>query len=404
MIGKKHQTRYNIRIKKEKGEKKMEHLLNQGVKKIQISGIRRISEEIKKYPDVLSLTIGEPDFKSPEIVKLSGKKAIDDNFTFYAPNAGILELRQAAGEFVKRKYNLSYNPENEVIVTNGSTESIFIALKTLLTTEDEVLIPTPTYPGYEPVVEMCGAKLIPIDVSETKFKLTKEQLEKHITEKTKVLILPYPSNPTGAILTENEVKELIEVLKDKEIFIISDELYSELVFEETHYSIAKDKEMREKTIVINGLSKSHAMTGWRLGFTFAPKYITAEMLKVHQYVNTSVNTMAQKAGVDALLFGDEAVEQMKKEYQKRRDFLHQNLSRMGFDVLLPEGTFYMFPNISRFSNDSHDFSMKLLEQARVGVLPSSVFTYGGNQHLRISYASSMEKLEEFINRVEKYLS
>ncbi|MCU9612594.1 aminotransferase class I/II-fold pyridoxal phosphate-dependent enzyme [Caldibacillus lycopersici] len=381
----------------------MNHLLNPEVQSIQISGIRQITDQFKKYPDVLSLTIGEPDFKTPKIVKEAGKSAIDDNLSFYAPNAGILQLKKAATDFVNQHYRLNYNEEDEIIVTNGSTEGIFIALKTILNKGDEVIIPTPTYPGYEPVITLCGAKLVPIDVTGSDFKLKKEQLLNSITEKTKLLILPYPSNPTGVSLTEEDVKELVSVLKDKDIFVLSDELYSEITFEGKHVSIASYQEMREKTIVINGLSKSHAMTGWRVGFVFAPAYLIKEMVKVHQYVIVSVNSIAQYAGIDALQKGMSDVSYMRDEYQRRRDFLYNGLTKLGFQVVKPTSTFYMFPEISAFSNDSYEFTMDLLKNARVGVLPSTVFTHGGNKHLRISFASPIEKLEEALTRMQKYL-
>jgi len=381
----------------------MKHLVNPDVQNIQISGIRQIADKIKTYSDVVSLTIGEPDFQTPLNIKESGKKAIDNNQTFYAPNPGILGAREAASNFLERNYGLTYDLNSEIIVTNGSTEALFIALKTVLCPNDEVIIPTPTYPGYEPVITMCGGKIVPVDVTSTNFKLTKEQLRSAITPQTKALILPYPSNPTGAILTKEEVAELAEVLKDKDIFVLSDELYSELVFEENHVSIAEFPQMREKTIVINGVSKSHAMTGWRVGFTFAPAYLTAEMLKVHQYVNTSVNTIAQEAAIEALYNGQPDVTIMKNAYQSRRDFLCKRLKEIGFDVTVPDGTFYVFPDVSPFSSNSYDFCMDVLENARVGILPSTVFTYGGKQHVRISFAYSMEKLEEAMNRLETYL-
>ena len=265
------------------------------------------------------------------------------------------------------------------------------------------MIPVPTYPGYAPVITLCGAKLVPVDTTETGFKLTKEQLRAHLTPKTKVVLLPYPSNPTGAILTREELTELVEVLEHENVFVLSDELYSELVFDQPHVSIASFPSMRDKTIVINGVSKSHAMTGWRIGFSFAPSYLTQEMLKVHQYVNTSVNTMAQTAATHALRQGQSDVARMQHEYQRRRDYLHSRLTSIGFSAALPEATFYLFPEITAFRKDSYDFSMELIEKARVGFLPSTVFTKGGNHHFRLSFAYSLEKIEEAMNRVERYV-
>ncbi|MDA1675253.1 aminotransferase class I/II-fold pyridoxal phosphate-dependent enzyme [Bacillus cereus group sp. TH152-1LC] len=381
----------------------MKHLLNPTIRSIEISGIRKIADKIKSYQDVVSLTIGEPDFKTPKFIKDAGKAALDMNYTFYAPTAGLLETRKAAAEFMIRNYNLQYNPNTEIVITNGSTEGIFMALKTMLVEGDEVLIPTPAYPGYEPVIDMCGGKLVPIDTTKSDFKLTKEQLEKHITDKTKVLILTYPSNPTGAILTKDELKELVEVLEEKEIFVISDELYSELTFGEEHASIAQFDSMKDKVVVINGVSKSHAMTGWRIGFIFGPEYITTEMLKAHQYLNTGINTMAQAAVRDALRHGNEEVLKMKREYQQRRDVLCSGLQTLGFEIIKPEGTFYAFPSVAPFGMNAFEFSEQLLEKARVGVLPSDVFTYGGNQHLRISFANSLENIEEALNRMESFI-
>ncbi|PGP21096.1 aromatic amino acid aminotransferase [Bacillus cereus] len=381
----------------------MKHLLNPTIRSIEISGIRKIADKIKSYQDVVSLTIGEPDFKTPNFIKDAGKTALDMNYTFYAPTAGLLETRKAAAGFMIRNYKLQYDPNTEIIITNGSTEGIFMALKTMLVEGDEVLIPTPAYPGYEPVVNMCGGKLVPIDTTQSGFKLTKEQLEKHITDKTKVLILTYPSNPTGAILTKDELKELVEVLEEKEIFVISDELYSELTFGEEHASIAQFDSMKDKVVVINGVSKSHAMTGWRIGFIFGPEYITTEMLKAHQYLNTGINTMAQAAVRDALRHGNEEVLKMKREYQQRRDVLCSGLQTLGFEIIKPEGTFYAFPSVTPFGMKAFEFSEQLLEKARVGVLPSDVFTYGGNQHLRISFANSLENIEEALNRMESFI-
>lgn len=377
--------------------------MNKRTDSIQISGIRQFSEKISSIKNVVSLTIGQPDFFTPDFIKEAGKTAIDQNLTFYAPNAGIPELRKVASEVINQKYGLDYQPE-ETIITNGSTEAIYLALYTILCDGDEVLLPTPAYSGYEPVITLCGAKTVCIDTTETEFKLTAEQVEQHITAKTKAIILPFPSNPTGATMTREELIPIVKVLEDKEIFIISDELYSELVFDMKHDSIATFPSIREKTIVINGLSKSYAMTGWRVGYVFAPEYISREMLKVHQYVNTSVNTMAQFAAVKALSGPDVVIKVMVDEYKRRKDFLCKELSGIGFDIVEPKGTFYLFPGIQKFHDDSFAFCVDLAEKAGVGILPSSVFTGGGNLHTRISFAYSMEKLEEAVERLRRYLS
>ncbi|WNS82261.1 aminotransferase class I/II-fold pyridoxal phosphate-dependent enzyme [Domibacillus sp. DTU_2020_1001157_1_SI_ALB_TIR_016] len=381
----------------------MKNLFNKDVQSLGISGIIKMSEIIKTYDGVVALTIGEPDFQTPFLIKEAGKAAIDNNRTFYAPTAGEPALRRAVSSFMERRYHLSYNPDTEIIVTNGTTEAVFLTLKTLLSPGDEVILATPAYPGYEPVIKLCGGVLVPIDVSGTRFKLTKEQLEQAITPKTKAIILTFPSNPTGAILTKDELMDLAKVIEKHNVFVISDELYSELVFDQPHQSIASFPSIREKVIVINGVSKSHAMTGWRIGCTFAPSYITNELFKVHEYLNTSISSISQEAAAYALNHGEKEVEQMKFEYQKRRDYLCKRLNALGFDTIVPDGTFYAFPSITRFHHDSYAFSMELLEQAKVGLLPSTIFTKGGSDRLRISFAYSMEKLNEAMNRIEQYL-
>ncbi|MFC3885895.1 aminotransferase class I/II-fold pyridoxal phosphate-dependent enzyme [Bacillus songklensis] len=382
----------------------MKHVLNPQVQQIEISGIRQFAEKINSYPDVISLTIGQPDFPTPNHIKEAGKLAIDQNMTSYAHTAGLIELREAAAIYFSSKYGLHYSPYSEILVTNGATEAIFIALRTILTEGDEVLLPTPAYSGYEPVITLCGGKTVCVDTTDTAFKLTKEQVLKHLTPRTKAVILGYPSNPTGAIMSKGELEDLSMVLRDLDIYVITDEIYSELVYGQLHASIATIDGMREKTIVINGLSKSHAMTGWRIGFTLAPEHLTKEMMKVHQYANTSINTIAQVAAVSALTAGKDDALFMKQEYQARRDYLCSELTALGFELFVPEGAFYIFPSIKNFHHDSYEFSVQLLEQAGIGVLPSTVFTNGGNEHIRISYAYSMEKLEEAIKRLKTFLS
>ncbi|MDP4084952.1 MAG: aminotransferase class I/II-fold pyridoxal phosphate-dependent enzyme [Bacillota bacterium] len=381
----------------------MKHLLNKKVGSIQISGIRQFSDKISSIENIVSLTIGQPDFLTPDYIKEAGKLAIDHNHTPYAPNAGISELRKIASEVFNQKYNLNYLP-SETIITNGSTEGIYLSLRAILSEGDEVILPTPAYSGYEPVIHMCGGVTKFVNTIETGFKLTAEIVERSITNKTKAIIIPFPSNPTGATMNKEELAKVVKVLEDNDIFIISDELYSELVFDTKHISIATFPSVREKTIVINGVSKSHAMTGWRIGFVFAPEYIIQEMLKIHQYVNTSVNTMAQFAAVGALSGTDEAVKNMVDQYKTRRDFLFEKLSNLGFSIVIPEGTFYLFPEIPKQFDDSYQFCLDLAEKARVGMLPSSVFTDGGNHHVRISFAYSMEKLKEAVERLNNYLS
>ncbi|WP_078410461.1 aminotransferase class I/II-fold pyridoxal phosphate-dependent enzyme [Priestia abyssalis] len=381
----------------------MKHILNPQVQQIEISGIRQFAEKINTYQNVISLTIGQPDFPTPDHIKEAGKRAIDQNMTSYAHTAGLLELREAASDYFSSKYGLNYSAKDEILVTNGATEAIFIALRTILNEGDEVLLPTPAYSGYEPVITLCGGKTVCVDTTDTAFKLTKEQVLQHLTSKTKAVILGYPSNPTGAIMTKEELEDLSTVLKELNIYVVADEIYSELIYGQQHASIASIEGMRDKTIVLNGLSKSHAMTGWRIGFTLAPEHLTKEMIKVHQYTITSINTIAQAAAVAALTDGKDDALVMKKEYEARRDYLCRELTALGFELFIPEGAFYIFPSIKNFHHDSYEFSVQLLEEAGIGVLPSTVFTNGGKEHIRISYAYSMEKLEEAIKRLKAFL-
>ncbi|WP_027307670.1 aminotransferase A [Caloramator sp. ALD01] len=382
----------------------MENLLNKDVRSIEISGIRKFYNMVSKYDNVISLTIGQPDFNTPNHIKEAAKLALENNKTIYTHNAGIIELRRAISNFVQKKYNLYYNPDDEIIVTCGASEGIFIALKTILNIGDEVLIPAPCYPGYEPVVKLCGAKVKYIDTSNTNFKLTKKLLEENIGSSTKCIIIPYPSNPTGQCLNLDELNEIADFIKDKDIFILSDEIYSELVYEERHNSIGALNNLKDKTIVINGLSKSHSMTGFRIGYTLSPSYITKHMIKVHQYLNTCATSISQYAALEALTNGIDDSITMKNEYKKRRDYVYDRLIKMGFDVVRPKGTFYIFPNIKKYSNNSFNFALSLLENEKVAVVPGSAFSQYGEGHIRISFAYSMEELKLGLDRIEKFIS
>jgi aminotransferase len=381
----------------------MKHLLNPRLKEIQISKIRQFSELAATYDNVISLTIGQPDFHTPSHIKEEGKKAIDQNKTTYAPTAGYLPLREAASHYLKSKYRLRYDPQKEILVTNGATEAIYIALRTILEEGTEVILPAPVYSGYEPVIRLCGAIPVHVDTRQTNLKLTKESLLAAITDKTRCVILPYPMNPTGVTLTQAEMDELALVLEGKEIFVLSDEIYSELIYEGEHASIARNEKLREQTIVINGLSKSHAMTGWRIGFTFAPEYLTEEMKKIHQYSVTAISSMNQYAAIEALTTGMDDAATMREEYRKRRDYLYDRLISMGMDVVKPNGAFYLFPSIKNLHQTSDEFAVNLLEKARVAVIPGDAFSDYGEGYVRISYAYSLEQLKEAMDRIEGYL-
>ncbi|MFP3124284.1 aminotransferase A [Ectobacillus funiculus] len=381
----------------------MEHLLNPRVKNIQISGIRQFFNMIQEYDNVVSLTIGQPDFPTPSLVKEAGKRAITENITSYTHNAGILELRQAASAFVKERYGLNYDAANEVIVTTGASEAIDIAFRTILDEGAEVILPAPIYPGYEPIIRLMGAKPVFVDVRESGFRLTAKALEQAITANTRCVVLPYPSNPTGVTLSKEELQEIVNVLEAKDIFVISDEIYSELVYEGAHSSIAQFPSMRDKTIVINGLSKSHSMTGWRIGFLFAPAYIAKEILKVHQYNVTCASSVSQYAAIEALTAAKDAPRMMRHQYKRRRDYVYHRLTSMGLSVEQPTGAFYIFPSIKQFGTSSFDFAMRLVKEAGVAVVPGTAFSEYGEGYLRLSYAYSLETLKDGCDRIEQFL-
>ncbi|MDF2673618.1 MAG: aromatic amino acid aminotransferase [Clostridiales bacterium] len=377
--------------------------MNKNVREIQISGIRKFYNLLTNYKDAISLTLGQPDFNTPEHIKIAAKAAIDNNKTIYTPNAGLAELREAASQYFKNKYLLSYNVDTEIIVTNGASEAIDIALRTILEKGCEVILPGPIYPGYEPIIRLCGATPIYIDTTNTGFKLNAAILKEKITDKTRCIILPYPSNPTGCILDHEDLTEISKLLLDKDIFILSDEIYSELNYKGKHLSIATYPGMREKTILINGLSKSHSMTGWRIGFTMAPEYITKNMIKVHQYNATCACSISQYAALEALVNGIDDAAPMKIEYTHRRDFTYKRLVAMGLEVVKPEGAFYIFPSIKQFSMTSFDFAFKLLDEARVAVVPGDAFSNYGQGYVRLSYACSMDVLKEGLDRMEGFI-
>ncbi|MCM3572979.1 MULTISPECIES: aminotransferase A [Mesobacillus] len=379
----------------------MEHLINNRVKNIEISGIRKFFNMVADVKDMVSLTIGQPDFPTPEHVKEAGKKAIDQNITTYTHNAGLIQLRIAATDFYRKKYNVDYSAEHEAIITVGASEAIDITFRTILEEGCEVIIPGPVYPGYEPIIKLCGAIPVYADIRNTQFRMTPELIESLITDKTRCIVLPYPSNPTGVSLNEEELKEIAQLLKDKDIFVLADEIYSELVYEQRHVSIAQF--MKEKTIVINGLSKSHSMTGWRIGMLFAPEYLAKHILKVHQYNVTCATSISQMAALEALTAGIDDALPMKQEYASRRDYVFNRLQSMGLDVIKPEGAFYFFVKIPASNISSFDFCMELVNEAKLAVVPGSAFSEFGEGYFRLSYAYSMDTLKEGLDRLESYL-
>ncbi|MED3997670.1 aminotransferase A [Peribacillus frigoritolerans] len=380
----------------------MEHLINPLVKDVQISGIRKFYNMVADIEGTISLTIGQPDFPTPTHIKEAAKKAIDNDYTVYTHNAGYLELREAASNYVKDKYKLDYDPANEVIVTSGASEGIDIAFRTILIPGNEVILPGPVYPGYEPIIKMCGATPVYADTTKNGFRLTADILEKYITENTRCIVLPYPSNPTGVTLTAEELLDIAELVRGKGIFILADEIYSELVFDQEHVSIATF--LKEQTIVLNGLSKSHSMTGWRIGLMFAPAAISQHLLKVHQYNVTCAASISQRAALEALTAGRNDAIPMKTEYARRREYVYSRLQAMKLEIVKPNGAFYFFIKLPEGYASSLDFCLKLVQQEKVAVVPGDAFSPLGEGYFRISYAYSMETLEKALDRIEAFLA
>ena len=379
---------------------------NKQLDKIQVSLIRQFDQAISEIPGVLRLTLGEPDFTTPDHVKEAAKRAIDQDQSYYTGMSGLLTLRQAASDFVKEKYQLDYNPENEILVTIGATEALSATLTAILEEGDKVLLPAPAYPGYEPIVNLVGAEIVEIDTTENGFVLTPEMLEKAILEqgdKLKAVILNYPANPTGITYSREQLEALAAVLRKYEVFVVCDEVYSELTYTgETHVSLGTM--LRDQAIIINGLSKSHAMTGWRLGFIFAPANFTAQLIKSHQYLVTAANTMAQHAAVEALTAGKDDAEPMKKEYIQRRDYIIEKMTDLGFEIIKPDGAFYIFAKIpAGYNQDSFAFLKDFAQKKAVAFIPGAAFGQYGEGYVRLSYAASMGTIREAMKRLEEYM-
>ncbi|KGF32700.1 aromatic amino acid aminotransferase [Peptoniphilus lacrimalis DNF00528] len=379
---------------------------NKQLDKIQVSLIRQFDQAISEIPGVLRLTLGEPDFTTPDHVKEAAKRAIDQDQSYYTGMSGLLTLRQAASDFVKEKYQIDYNPENEILVTIGATEALSATLTAILEEGDKVLLPAPAYPGYEPIVNLVGAEIVEIDTTENGFVLTPEMLEKAILEqgdKLKAVILNYPANPTGITYSREQLEALAAVLRKYEIFVVCDEVYSELTYTgENHVSLGTM--LRDQAIIINGLSKSHAMTGWRLGFIFAPANFTAQLIKSHQYLVTAANTMAQHAAVEALTAGKNDAEPMKKEYIQRRDYIIEKMTKLGFEIIKPDGAFYIFAKIpAGYNQDSFAFLKDFAQKKAVAFIPGAAFGQYGEGYVRLSYAASMGTIREAMKRLEEYM-
>ncbi|MFJ6457912.1 aminotransferase class I/II-fold pyridoxal phosphate-dependent enzyme [Staphylococcus capitis] len=378
--------------------------LNTNSKFLRAPSIRQFSNRMKHIDDCVNLTIGQPDFPMPDVVKEAYISAIKEDKTSYSHNKGLPETRQAISNYFKKKYGFEYS-EEEIIITNEASEALDTSLRSMIEPGDEILIPGPVYAGYIPLIETLGGTPIYMDTTQSEFKVTPELINSHITEKTKAILLNYPTNPTGVILERSEVKAIVNTLVDKHLFIISDEIYAENTFKGTHTSLAEFTEIRDQLLLIGGLSKSHSATGIRIGFLIGPEYLIEKLTFMHAYNCICANVPAQIACIAALNEGLEAPQYMNDAYIKRRDYLKNKLESLGFELTAqPEGAFYIFPSIKKFTENDFDFCVDVLEQAHVAMVPGSSFTDMGKGYIRISYAYEMDMLKEGMRRLENYLN
>jgi aminotransferase len=383
----------------------MRNPLSKKVVEIQPSGIRKFFDIVSEMPDAISLGVGEPDFDTPWRIREEGIYTLEKGKTFYTSNSGLKDLKIEICKYLKRKVNVEYNFNNEVIVTVGGSEGIDIALRAMLDPGDEVLIPQPSYVSYLPCTILADGVPVTIPLQEkNEFKLTAEELEAAITPKTKVLVMPFPNNPTGSIMTKEDLKPIVEVVKKYDLFVISDEIYSELSYDGEHVSIAAFEGMKERTILINGFSKGFAMTGWRLGYACGPKEIIEQMVKIHQFAIMCAPTNSQYAAVEALRSCDDEVQEMREAYNQRRRFLMNEFKRLHIQCFEPFGAFYVFPCIKEFGMTSEEFAMRFLEEEKVAVVPGTAFGDCGEGFLRISYAYSIEELKVAFERLERFIT
>ena len=382
----------------------MRNPLSKKVIGIKPSGIRKFFDVVQEMPDAISLGVGEPDFDTPWHVREEGIYSLERGRTFYTSNSGLLELREAIGRYIYRKYDLNYNPKSEMLITVGGSEGIDLALRAMIDPGDEVILPLPAYVSYLPCIELADGVPVTINLKdENRFKLTAEELRSAITEKTKILILSFPNNPTGAIMTREDLEPIAKICVEKDIFVISDEIYSELTYGVNHTSIASLPGMRERTIVINGFSKAFAMTGWRLGYAFGPEIIMEQMVKIHQFAIMCAPTNSQYAAVEAMNNGDEDVQMMRNSYNQRRRFVLEKFKEMGLPCFEPKGAFYLFPSIKEFGMTSDEFATRFLEEEKVAVVPGTAFGDCGEGFLRISYAYSIDELKTALGRLADFI-
>ncbi|NLM13749.1 MAG: aminotransferase class I/II-fold pyridoxal phosphate-dependent enzyme [Epulopiscium sp.] len=374
------------------------------IRNIPPSGIRKFFDIANEMKDAISLGVGEPDFDTPWHIREEGIYNLEKGKTVYTSNSGLMELRQEISTYLSRRFNITYNPKTQILVTVGASEAIDLALRALLNPGDEVLIPEPSYVSYKPCTIMAGG--VPVTITtkaEDEFRLTPEQLEAHITDKTKVLILPYPNNPTGGIMEREDLEKIANILRDKDILVISDEIYAELTYDREHVSIASIPGMYENTLVINGFSKAYAMTGWRLGYAAGPEELIAMMTKIHQYAIMCAPTTSQFAAVEALRNGDSDVAEMRNSFNRRRRVMVDGFRKMGMDCFEPLGAFYVFPSIQKTGMSSEEFCTKLLYEQKVAVVPGTAFGESGEGFIRCSYAYSIDNIKEALRRIEKFM-
>lgn len=382
----------------------MRNPLSDKIITIKPSGIRKFFDIVSEMDDAISLGVGEPDFDTPWHIRDEGIYSLEKGRTFYTSNAGLKELKLEICRYLNRRLGLEYDYRNQVIVTVGGSEAIDIALRAMINPGDEVLIPQPSYVSYEPCAVLADAVPVIINLkAENEFRLTAQELRDAITDKTKVLILPFPNNPTGAIMERRDLEEIAEVIREKDLFVISDEIYSELTYKEEHVSIAQIPGMQERTILINGFSKAYAMTGWRLGYACGPEMIITQMIKIHQFAIMCAPTTSQYAAVEALKNGDGDVKEMRDEYNQRRRYLMHAFKEMGLPCFEPYGAFYVFPCIAEFGMTSDEFATRFLQEEKVAVVPGTAFGDCGEGFIRISYAYSLEKLKIAIGRLARFV-
>ena len=383
----------------------MRNPLSRKIQEIKPSGIRKFFDIAAEMEDVVSLGVGEPDFDTPWHIRDEGIYSLEKGRTFYTSNSGLKELRQEICRYLHRRYQLDYDPLRETLVTVGGSEAIDIGMRAMLDPGDEVLIPQPSYVSYVPCVELAGGVSVPIELKEEdEFRLTRQEILEKLTDRTKLLILPYPNNPTGAVMRRQDLEEIAQVAKEHDLFVMSDEIYSELTYGEPHVSIASLPGMKERTLTINGFSKAYAMTGWRLGYVCGPQEIIRQMTKIHQFAIMCAPTTSQYAAVEALKNGDDDVRRMRESYNQRRRYLMHAFAEMGLPCFEPFGAFYVFPSIKKFGMSSDEFAMRMLEQEHVAVVPGTAFGDCGEGFLRISYAYSIEDLKIALGRMQRFIS